>query len=136
MNQDWTICSPTRNAQERRKLLVELDVLAAMNIKITLDELIGLYKSQFPVLSNYERSDHYDANGRKVPNHIVREYRKYGDTLPSIERSWTHPQSEVEYIFEFPFRTLDREQDYREAWARFEKEFGERDGSQAPAGPR
>lgn len=35
------------------------------------------------------------------------------------DREWTHPQSDVEYTFEFPFHRLDREEDMRAAYAKF-----------------
>src|SRR5699024_9116175 len=120
----WTVETPGRSSFVRRSLLVELDVLSTMSLGLVLDELIMLYQTQFPVLRNYERNDLYDVNGRKVPNHIAREYRKHGEDLPLADRQWVHPQSGVEYTFVFPFRTLDREQDYRDAWAKFEKELG------------
>lgn len=120
----WSFTSPARGAEERRSLLVELDVLAGISLGLDLEELITLYQTQFPILRNYERNDLYDLNGRKVPNQIVREYRKHGEELTLEERRWVHPHSEVEYTFEFPFRTLDREQGYRDAWAKFEHEFG------------
>ena len=41
------------------------------------------------------------------------------------ERRWSHPQSGVEYVYEYPFRQLDREADMREAYARFEGVGGE-----------
>ncbi|MGO1536570.1 MAG: Eco57I restriction-modification methylase domain-containing protein [Yaniella sp.] len=132
----WTPASPARNDSTRRYLLIELDVLAAMHLNLTLEELIVLYRTQFPVLRQYEMSDLYDLRGRKVPHHIANSYHKQGETLATKERQWTHPQSGMEYIFEFPFRTLDREQDYRDAWAKFEKEFCETDQPHTAVGPR
>lgn len=31
-----------------------------------------------------------------------------------VDWTWTHPQSGVEYVCEYPFRRLDREADIRE----------------------
>lgn len=43
-----------------------------------------------------------------------------GDAQLSVaDRTWVHPQSGVEYVYEYPFRQLDREADMREAYARF-----------------
>ena len=61
-------------------------------------------------------------NGRKVPKEIVKADAKLKDgaELSVADRTWTHPQSGVEYVYEYPFMQLDREADMREAYARFE----------------
>ena len=50
---------------------------------------------------------------------------KPGQELSQEERTWTHPQSGTTYVFEYPFRILDREADMREAYARFERELAD-----------
>jgi len=106
-------------------LQVELDALAAIALGITAEELAVAYRTQFPVLLGYERTDLYDANGRKVPGEVARLYRQLGEAMRLEERTWTHPQSEVEYMFEFPFVSYDREEDMRKAYAQFEKLLAE-----------
>lgn len=102
-------------------LQVELDALAALSLGLTTDELCTIYRTQFPVLRGYEQNDLYDSNGRKVPSDMNRQYRKLGETgMTAADLQWTHPQSEVEYTFEFPFRSFDREEDMRAAYAKFE----------------
>ena len=44
---------------------------------------------------------------------------KGGAELSVADRTWTHPQSGVEYVYEYPFRQLGREADTREAYPRF-----------------
>ena len=39
--------------------------------------------------------------------------------LSVADRTWTHPQSGVAYVYEYPFRQLGRESDTREAYTRF-----------------
>ncbi|MET1152878.1 DNA methyltransferase [Arthrobacter sp.] len=111
--------SVVRKAAERRAVQVELDVLAALSLGVAIDELCTIYRTQFPVLRGYEENDLYDANGRKVPGDINRLFRKVGENLPQEERTWTHPQSGVKYVFEFPFQSFDREEDMRKAYAHF-----------------
>ncbi|UZX02209.1 class I SAM-dependent DNA methyltransferase [Arthrobacter sp. CDRTa11] len=111
--------SVVRRAAERRALQVELDVLTALSLGVTADELCTIYRTQFPVLRSYEQNDLYDANGRKVPGDMNRLYRKVGESLTLEERTWTHPHSGVEYVFEFPFQSFDREEDMRKAYAHF-----------------
>ncbi len=50
----------------RRQALVEIDVLAAMTCGIDLDELISIYRVQFPVMKQNEADTWYDDNGRVV----------------------------------------------------------------------
>ncbi|MDO4606612.1 MAG: class I SAM-dependent DNA methyltransferase [Bowdeniella nasicola] len=120
MGTDWTINSPARNARERRRLLVELDALAALEFGLTADELCTIYRTQFSVLYHrYEKTDRYDANGRLVPKEIVKLWEKHGDNLSREQRTWVHPQSGREYVFELPFQQFDREEDMRAAYARF-----------------
>ena len=125
MGTEWTPDSPLRNAQERRQALVEIDALVALDLGITADELCTLYRTQFPVLYGYDtKRDHYDANGRLVPKDVMDVWKKKkGEGLTEAELTWTHPQSGAEYLYVLPFRLLDREDDMREAYARFEAEL-------------
>ena len=90
-------------------------------LDVTADQLCTIYRTQFAVLYGYDHKDYvYDANGRLVPNEVLSVWRKKGDQISGAERTATN-QAGHTYIYELPFRLLDREADMRTAYAEFER---------------
>ncbi len=66
LKKDWSWESPLRNYFERRQALVEIDVIAAMALGLSLQDLEMIYTIQFPVLQQNENDTWYDAEGKIV----------------------------------------------------------------------
>ena len=126
MGEPWGVDKPLRKDEERRAAQVEIDAIVALSLGVTADELCMIYRTQFPVMRRYDQEDRFDANARKVTKDVMKLQAKLreGEELSVADRTWVHPQSGVEYVYEYPFRQLDREADMREAYARFEGMVG------------
>ena len=110
-----------RKDEEQRAAQVDIDAIVALSLGVSTDELCMIYRTQFLVMRRYDQEDRFDGNGRKVPKEIVKADAKLKDgaELSVADRTWVHPQSDVEYVYEYPFRELDREADMREAYKKF-----------------
>lgn len=146
---EWTRHCALRTHYARREALVELDVLVAQAFGLTLDDLLTIYRIQFPVLRQHERDTWYDRRGRVVYTANTQGLRGVG--LPRTQKKgepgpcWedvrtmtsgaviqdieddTLPGGPVRrtIVYEAPFDHCDREQDYREAWAHFAARGGD-----------
>lgn len=128
----WQRHCALRTDYARRQALVEIDVLVAQALGLTLEELCTIYRIQFPVLRQNENDTLYDRRGRIVftcskglPG--VGFTRKEWDEIKSmpsgtVERKVTEDflpggPRERAIVYEAPFDRCDREQDYATVWA-------------------
>lgn len=138
---EWTWDTPLRTDYERRQALVEIDVLTAMALGMTLDQLKTIYRIQFPVLQQYEADTWYDANGRIVftvnrsLTGVGVDRKRWesemkdapaGKTFTQTITDDTLPGGPVERTITYvaPFDKCDREKDYETAWEFFSRKDG------------
>lgn len=151
LTEQWQWATPLRNYFERRQALVEIDVIAAMALGLSLQDLEMIYTIQFPVLQQNENDTWYDAEG-KIVFTCSRGLTGVGLDRPAwnamrgnpitdadgtviayegVEPQYTHTidprKSELyggqQQTFIAPYNRCDRIADYRTAWAHFEKIF-------------
>lgn len=132
----WQWSTPLRNWFERRQALVEIDVITAMALGLSLEELILIYNVQFPVLQQNEDDTWYDTKGNIVFTcskglggvgvdrqiwEMIRDL-KAGETYEhTITKSELYYGNKITY--HAPFDKCDRVEDYKTAWAHFEGVF-------------
>ena len=160
LTEQWKWETPLRNYFERRQALVEIDVIAAMALGLSLEDLEMIYTIQFPVLQQNEADTWYDARGQIVFTcskgltgvgldrkgnarqgslgwedirgaAITDSEGKivgYQGTAPTHVHTIDPAKSELyggqQQTFYAPYTRCDRIDDYRTAWAHFEKRFG------------
>ncbi len=121
----WHRHCALRNHFERRWALVEIDALAALELKLTIDELCTIYRTQFPVLREYEKNTWYDRNGRIAFTTNrgltgVGLERKVFELLQTCLREDKAPPQDLDLQgLEPPFDVRDREDDMRTAYTFF-----------------
>jgi hypothetical protein len=141
LQRDWSWDTPLRNYFERRQALIEIDVIVAMALGLSLQDLEMIYTIQFPVLQQNENDTWYDRKGNIVftcskgltgvgidrPQWEQIRNMQEGETfVHTIEKSELYRGQQVTYYA--PFTKCDRIEDYRTAWAHFEKMFNNQKG--------
>lgn len=142
LSQKWSIGIPIREDFARRQALIEIDVIVAKSLGLSLNQLKSIYHIQFPVLEKYEADTWYDANGRITFTNnrsLVgvgfdrKEFELNMKDAPAGKKFYrtimddTMPGGPVERTIEYvaPFDRCDREQDYETAWKFFEEKYGD-----------
>ena len=114
-----------------------------MALNLTLEELITLYRVQFPVMQQYERETYYDQTGRIIfttskglvgvglprkgnAKQAIIGWEDVKDlTAGTVEVTLTddtQPGGKIQrtIVYQAPFEKCDRVTDYRTAWTFFE----------------
>ena len=142
----WQRHNALRTDYARRQALLEIDVLAALALNLTLEELITLYRVQFPVMQQYERETYYDQTGRIIfttskglvgvglprKGNTKQQIIGWEDvkdmtegTVEATITDDTQPGGTIQRIITYhaPFDKCDRVTDYRTAWTFFERKL-------------
>ena len=134
LTQHWNRGCALRTDFERRWALVELDVLSARALNLTLDELQTIYRIQFPVLRQNEADTWFDRSGRiiftaktdaggleRADWNEVRALQS--GTVKRTVTDTTLPSGPIEreIVWHAPFTKCNREADYATVWRKLEE---------------
>jgi len=119
----WTYNCALRTPYERRQALIEIDVLTALAFELTLEELLTIYRVQFPVMQQYEKTNYYDQSGMLVPKSVIKiakeentDITEAGNFIKYTDLTM-YPLIERRYVM--PFDTCDRVSDIKQAYRYF-----------------
>lgn len=157
LHETWSWDIPLRNYFERRQALVEIDVISAMALSLSLQDLEMIYTIQFPVLQQNENDTWYDSKGNIVftcskgltgvgldrkqweamrgepntPNNPNNPITSYKGSTASYVHTIDPKKNELyggqQVTYYAPYTRCDRIADYRRAWAHFEKIFNNKE---------
>ena len=136
LSKRWSWLTPLRSDYARRQALVEMDVLVARSLGLSLNQLCQLYRTQFSVLRHNDEDTWYDQNGRIVftcskglPGVGLSraEWEKIkcnkSGVTPRMFSDSTLQGAPRERLIEYvaPFDRCNREADYADAWKFFDE---------------
>ena len=140
LDKKWDNTIKLSNYFERRFALIELDVLAAMALGLSLNDLELMYSIQFPVLQQNEDDTWYDQKGNIVFTcskgltgvgldrkqwELIRNQKEGETYIHTIDPAKSELYGGQQVTYYAPYTKCDRIEDYRRAWAHFEKIFKE-----------
>lgn len=140
LNKKWCRGYTLKNIYERRYAQIEIDVICAIGLNLSLDDLILMYNLQFPVLKNNEDNTWYDSKGNVVFTQnrgllgagvdnktweIIRDQKDGEIYIHTIDPARSELYGGQQVTYYAPYTKCDRIEDYKRAWAHFEKIFKE-----------
>lgn len=136
----WDSTIPLKTYYERRIALVEIDVITALALGLNLQHLELIYEMQFPVLQQNEEDTWYDQKGNIVFTcskgltgvgldrkdwETIRNQKEGETYVHTIDPAKSELYGGQQVTYYAPYTKCDRIDDYRRAWAHFEKIFKE-----------
>ena len=149
LSSQWNNRIPLKNFFERRQAQIELDVIASIALGLSLEDLETMFNIQFGVLMKYENDTWYDQKGNivftinsglkgvgldrkaweSIRGSLSEDGMTYSGTSETYEHTIDPAKSELyggqKVTYYAPYNRCDRIEDYRRAWAHFEKVFNE-----------
>ena len=141
LSSEWSRDFAIRNDLDRKRTLIELDVLVAMAVGMTLEQLCTVYRMSFYAAQQNDGNTWYDAKGKiaytgsRSLSGVGVSKNEWENLMKNLPAGKSHRQSisddtvpggpiqrEIEYLA--PFTRCDREKDYEIAWKFFEKKYG------------
>lgn len=118
LTNEWNRYTSLRTEYERRQAMLEIDVIVSQEFNLDYEELISIYKVQFPVLQQNENDTFFD----KVGNIIFTVKKSVaGITRPQFEKQTLAQleRDEIKVVMDNPDKFTcikDMEEGYVEHW--------------------
>lgn len=140
LSAEFKLNNALRTYYERRYALIELDVISAMALGLSRSDLEMIYRIQFPVMQQYESDTWYDQKGNIVFTcskgltgvgldrkqwEQIRNQKEDETYVHTIDPAKSELYGGQQVTYYAPYTKCDRIEDYRRAWAHFEKIFKE-----------
>lgn len=119
----WTPDIPLRGYVARRQAGLEIDVLVALAAGLTVDELVAIYRSRFPVLQRYDGEIRVDLHGEVLGGSAAGALDTDEDDAMAQPLISAYSAGEPDRSASF---VLDREEDMRKAYTHFSNMLGDK----------